>query len=68
MALVNSCSFNAPFFEFSQTEQKDLEEMTDSKQYIGRSKEQVEEFLKEYVYPVLEKNKNLLGIKAEINV
>ena len=47
---------------------KDLEEMTDSKQYIGRSKEQVEEFLKEYVYPVLEKNKNLLGIKAEINV
>ena len=58
--IVNDSSF--------KLSKKDLEEMTDSKQYIGRSKEQVEEFLKEYVYPVLEKNKNLLGIKAEINV
>ena len=36
--------------------------------YIGRCPEQVEEFLDEVIRPVLEENKDLLGVKAEINV
>ncbi len=48
-----------------------LEELRASMQparYVGRSKEQVEAFLCGVVRPVLEKNQELLGIKAEINV
>lgn len=36
--------------------------------YIGRSKEQVENFLKNVIRPILEENKELIGMKAEINV
>ena len=36
--------------------------------FVGRSPEQVTDFLNEYVYPALEKNKDLLGIQVEINV
>ena len=41
-------------------------EYFDPKKYIGRAPEQVEEFLSSAVKPVLEKNKDLLGIKVEI--
>ena len=34
----------------------------------GRAPQQVEDFLKDYVEPVLEANKDLLGIEVEINV
>ena len=36
--------------------------------FVGRAPQQVEDFLKDYVEPVLEKNKDLLGIEVEINV
>ena len=36
--------------------------------FVGRAPQQVEEFLKEDVYPVLEANKEVLGMTAEINV
>ncbi|MBE6009475.1 MAG: adenylosuccinate lyase [Lachnospiraceae bacterium] len=36
--------------------------------YIGRAPEQVEAFLKNVVQPVLDANKDELGVKAEINV
>lgn len=36
--------------------------------FVGRSPEQVTDFLNEYVYPALEKNNDLLGIQVEINV
>ena len=36
--------------------------------YIGRSKEQVEEFLAEWVRPVLDKNRGVMGEKAELSV
>ena len=36
--------------------------------YIGRSKDQVEEFISENISPVLDKYKDELGVKAEINV
>jgi len=40
----------------------------DPSKYTGRSKEQVEDFLKEVIRPILEENKALLGLEAEINV
>ena len=36
--------------------------------FVGRAPEQTEDFLKNCVEPILEENKDLLGIKAEINV
>ena len=36
--------------------------------FVGRSPEQTEEFINEYVKPMLAENKELLGMKAEINV
>ena len=36
--------------------------------YVGRSVEQVVEFLSEVINPVLEENKDILGMTAEINV
>ena len=40
----------------------------DPKKYVGRSKEQVEEFLEEVIKPILDSNKEILGLTAEINV
>ena len=36
--------------------------------YTGRAASQVQEFVEEFVNPVLEQNKEILGVKAEINV
>ena len=54
-----------PAFNMSLEE---LKKTMDPSRYVGRSKEQVEEFLAEVVRPILEENKELLGVKAEINV
>lgn len=47
---------------------EDLQKTMDPAKYVGRSKEQVEAFLKNVIGPILETNKDLLGVKAEINV
>lgn len=47
---------------------EDLQKTMDPAKYVGRSKEQVEAFLKRIIEPALEENRALLGIKAEINV
>lgn len=47
---------------------EDLEKTMDPAKYVGRAPIQVEKFLKEVVAPVLEENKELLGVTAEINV
>ncbi len=47
---------------------EDLKKSMDPARYTGRSKEQVEAFVKNVVSPVLEANKELLGVTAEINV
>lgn len=47
---------------------EELLETMDPAKYVGRSKEQVDNFLKNIIRPVLEENKELLGVKAEINV
>ncbi len=45
-----------------------LEEFINPENYTGRSKQQVEKFLETVVNPLLEENKDVLGITAEIKV
>lgn len=47
---------------------EELEKTMDPSRYTGRSREQVEAFLSKVIKPILEENKELLGVKAEINV
>lgn len=47
---------------------EDLEKTMDPSRYVGRAPRQVTVYLRDVVNPVLEKNKDLLGVKAEINV
>ena len=54
-----------PSFNLSLEE---LKKTMDPKKYVGRAPQQVEEFLDEVIRPVLEENKEVLGMKAEINV
>lgn len=53
--------------EFNMT-LEDLQKTMDPAKYTGRAKEQVEAFLKNVVNPILAENKEILGMKAEINV
>ena len=45
-----------------------LQQCMNPERYTGRSKEQVEDFLAEVINPILAKNKEDLGMTAEINV
>ena len=47
---------------------EDLQKTMEPSKYVGRSVEQVEAFLKNVISPLLEENKELLGMKAQINV
>lgn len=47
---------------------EDLKKSMEPSRYVGRSKEQVETFVKNVVNPVLEANRELLGVEVEINV
>ena len=46
----------------------DLEDVLEPSHYIGRSAEQVEEFLNQVIRPMLRENAQLLGAKAELHV
>ena len=46
----------------------ELKAKLDPSKYVGRSKEQVEEYLAEIINPILDANKEELGMTAEINV
>ena len=50
------------------TTEEELEKTLDPSRYVGCAPQQVERFLKEVIAPVLEDNRELLGVKAEINV
>ena len=54
-----------PAFNMSEEE---LKETMEPSKYVGRAPLQVDKFLEEVVGPILEENKELLGVKAEINV
>ena len=47
---------------------EDLQKTMDPAKYVGRSKEQVDAFLEKVIRPILKANKELLGVKAVINV
>lgn len=54
-----------PSFQLSLEE---LEKTMEPSRYIGRAKEQVDSYLSKIVYPLLQANKELLGVEAEISV
>ncbi len=45
-----------------------LDEIVDAKKFIGRAPGQTQEFIEEYIDPILEKHKDLLGEKGTVNV
>ena len=47
---------------------EELQETMEPSKYVGRAPLQVEKFIAEVVNPILEENKELLGVKAEISV
>ncbi len=47
---------------------EELQNAMEPSKYVGRAASQVTDFINEEVKPVLEANKELLGVKAEINV
>ncbi|MEY8522899.1 adenylosuccinate lyase [Lachnospiraceae bacterium 38-10] len=47
---------------------EELEACMDPSKYVGRAPQQVDAFLSDVVLPIMEENRELLGVKAEINV
>ncbi len=47
---------------------EDVEKLTEPSDYIGRSAKQTEEFIAEYIQPVIDENKEYLGRDIELNV
>ena len=47
---------------------EDLEKTMDPSKYTGRAKEQVEAYLRNVIAPLLEENKDILGLRADIQV
>lgn len=47
---------------------EDIQKLLEPKNFIGRSEEQVEEFLGDIIRPLLEENRDLLGESQQLNV
>ena len=47
---------------------EELQKAMNPAEYTGRAQLQVEKYLADHVMPVLEKNRDILGITSEINV
>ncbi len=47
---------------------EELQDTMDPAKYVGRSPIQVEQFIAKVVQPILDENRDILGVKAEINV
>lgn len=45
-----------------------IDSILDPINFIGRAKEQTIEYINEVIYPILEQNKDLLGVSGEVNV
>lgn len=58
--IANDKAFNLSLDELKKT--------MDPSKYTGRAKEQVEEFITDVIRPILEENKEILGMTAEITV
>ena len=55
-----------PAFNFNNMEQ--LQAIMKPENFVGRAPQQTEEFVNEVINPILEENKEVLGLTAEINV
>ncbi len=62
--LLDLIAANAKF----NTTKEALEAKMNPADYVGRSPRQVEVYLRDFVQPVLDANKDLLGAKGEVNV
>ncbi len=47
---------------------KEINTLLDPKLYVGRSPEQVDEFIEENIKPILNANKNILGVEVDLHV
>jgi adenylosuccinate lyase len=47
---------------------EDLEKCMDPNRYVGRAPQQVDEYLSEVIQPILDSHKEMLGVKADIEV
>lgn len=52
-------------FNLSKSE---LESLLDPNLYVGRAPEQVDEFIKENIKPILDSNKDILGVEVDLHV
>ena len=50
------------------TTKEELQSIMNPRNFVGRAPEQVTEFLNEVIQPILDENKEVLGMTAEINV
>ena len=50
------------------TDLEKLQAVMDPSNYVGRAPQQTEEFLQNVIQPILDENKEALGITAEVNV
>ena len=48
--------------------QEDVQKLTEPSDYIGRSVQQTEEFVDEYIRPVIEANRQYLGKDIDLKV
>jgi len=58
--IINSDRFNLSH--------KDILQILDPQKYIGRAPEQIEEFINEYINPILSANNKILDIKVDLKV
>ena len=56
---------NDPSFGMTLPE---LEAVMEPRNFIGRAPQQTEEFVNEFIKPILEENREVLGLNVEINV
>ena len=47
---------------------KEIEAILEPRNFVGRAPEQTEEFITEWVQPVLNANKEMLGMRVELSV
>ncbi len=57
-----------PLYVSSLHRLEELEKTMDPAKYVGRAREQVDAYLDKVIRPLLEANKEFLGVKAEIHV
>ena len=54
-----------PAFSLTKDE---IQELLDPTKFVGRAPQQVEEFLEEYIYPIIKDNQELLGLRVDLKV